>query len=83
MVNMNDGYLYTRMSVNHIDGTPLGHQIGDMRVKFDFVECGPLNVISQQMQDDKGRFTFRQWNPERINVPWGEENDSETDAHCP
>jgi hypothetical protein len=37
MVNMNDGYLYTRMSSNHVGKTPLGQQIGDMRVKFDFV----------------------------------------------
>jgi hypothetical protein len=83
MVNNNDGYLYTRMSSNHFDGSPLGQQIGDMRVKFETVECGPLNVMAQQMQDDKGRFTFRQWNPERTDVPWGEDNGSETDAHCP
>ena len=35
------------------------------------------------MQDDKGTFTFRQWNPEKINVSWDENNDSNTDATCP
>ena len=53
MVNLNDGYLYSRMSANHVDDTPLGQQVGDMIVKFEYVECGQVNVLAQQMQDDK------------------------------
>lgn len=85
MVNLNDGYLYSRMQANHTEGDalPLGQQVGDMRVKFQYVACGEVNVMAQQMQDEKGRYTFRQWNPSKIDAPWGEDNGSETDVHCP
>lgn len=35
------------------------------------------------MQNDEGVYTFRQWNPDKENVPWGGNNDSNTDPGCP
>ena len=35
------------------------------------------------MQDEKGRFTFRQWNPKKIDTPWGMDIDTVVDASCP
>lgn len=35
------------------------------------------------MQDEKGRYTFRSWNPKKIDTPWGESNESEVDTSCP
>ena len=35
------------------------------------------------MTDEQGRFTFRQWNPDKEDVQWGDNNDSNTDASCP
>ena len=37
--------------------------IGMMRVYFEYDPCGPATVIAQQVQDDKGKFTFRKWSP--------------------
>ena len=47
MVNMNDGYLYSRMQSYHVDDARLGDQVGDMRVKFEYVACGDVNVMAQ------------------------------------
>lgn len=30
--------------------------------------------------DDKGTTSFRQWNPEKIDTPWDEDNGSYTEA---
>lgn len=35
------------------------------------------------MQNQQGVFTFRQWNPDKEQAAWGENNDSNTDATCP
>lgn len=47
MVNNNDGYLYTRMNQNHVDGTPVGQQVGDLRMKYEYVECTDVSIVSQ------------------------------------
>ena len=39
--------------------------IGTMRVHFEYDICGPATVIAQQVLDDKGKITFRKWNPEQ------------------
>jgi len=83
LVHLNDGYLYSRMQANQVGDMALGQQIGDMRIKFKYVACGDVNVMAQQMQNEHGRYTFRQWNPTKIDTPWGENNDSDTDASCP
>ena len=82
----NDGYLYTRPANYHSEGSPaLGHQVGDMRIKFEYVPCSHISVVSQQMQNPEKsmRFTFRQWNPKNEFAEWGEDNGSDTDATCP
>lgn len=35
------------------------------------------------MNNDKEEKTFRQWNPTKVDVNWGENNDSSTEASCP
>lgn len=35
------------------------------------------------MENSVGAITFRQWNPNREDVAWGEDNGSSTDAACP
>jgi hypothetical protein len=54
-----------------------------MRVKFQYVACADVSVMAQQMQNEKGRFTFRQWNPKMIDTPWREDNDNEDELTCP
>ena len=66
-----------------MDATPVGDQIGDMRIKFEYVPLGEVNVMAQQMQDKNGRFVFRKWNPKKIDVPFGEDNSAQDEVHCP
>lgn len=47
---------------------------GDVRISWEFVPCGEITVVAQQMKDPntkENEFTFRQWNPERKDVEWG------------
>ena len=45
-----------------------------MRIRFGRTPCGKATVMAQQMQNDDGEFTFRQWNPKMIAAPWGTNN---------
>ena len=63
---------------------PANHQphIGQYRVKFEYEECGPTTIIAQQIVDpnDEGsNTTFRKWNPDKPNVPFGESTDAIAD----
>ena len=35
------------------------------------------------MEDEKSQYTFRQWNPARVDESWGEDNGSPTEISCP
>lgn len=72
-----DGYLMTRK-----DDTQIEPQVGDIRVSYQYVACGPATVMAQQIQKHDGTFTFRQWNPKKIEVPVGENNDFEYEGTC-
>ena len=56
-----------------------------MRIHWQIVNCSQINVVAQQIENTNkdGAVTFRQWNPEKENVAWGEDNDGDTDATCP
>ena len=54
--------------------------IGKYRVKFHYNKCGQTSVLAQQVKDDDGNWTFRKWNPYKINVPYGQGTDAEADS---
>lgn len=60
----------------------VGEHIGQYRVKFSHSTCGTTTVFAQQMQDEDDVFTFRKWNPEKINVPFKESTDADDDSTC-
>ena len=70
---------------NGMDGSKsgMGVSIGDIRISWEFVPCENITIMAQQMENEEREFTFRQWNPNRQNVPWGEENGSSVDPSCP
>jgi hypothetical protein len=37
-------------------------------------------VLAQQVRDDDGVWLFRKWNPDKINVPYGQSTDAEADS---
>jgi len=61
----------------------MGSQVGDMRIMWEYAPCAWTNVVAQQMENSVGVSTFRQWNPNKEDVAWGEENGSSTDTSCP
>jgi hypothetical protein len=69
--------------MNNAKGSGYGAQVGDTRVKWSYIPNQQVTVVAQQMQNDQGAYTFRQWNPDKTEVAWGENNDSNTDATCP
>jgi hypothetical protein len=64
------------------DNSLVGEHIGQYRVSFSYDTCGTTTVIAQQMQDDEECYTFRKWNPEKINVPFHESTAAEGDDTC-
>lgn len=56
------------------------NNIGDYRVRFSYNKCGETSVLAQQIKDDDGRWTFRKWNPNKLNVPFGQSTDAEADS---
>lgn len=60
-----------------------GPQIGEIRIRWRYVHCRPVSVIAQQIENEKGEFTFRKWNHRRPTVAFGESNDEEIEASCP
>ena len=64
------------------DNSMTGEHVGQMRVSFENDKCGTTTVIAQQMQDNDEVFTFRKWNPDKTEVPYGESTDAEGDATC-
>jgi len=62
------------------DNSLVGEHVGQYRVCFEYDTCGTTTIIAQQMQDDEEVFTFRKWNPDKINVPMSESTDAEGDS---
>lgn len=54
-----------------------------MRIKWEYAPCDHVDILAQQMENSVGVYSFRQWNPEKADVAWGEDNGSSTDAACP
>lgn len=47
--------------------------VGQYRVSFHYSPCGPATIIAQQIVDEESdNFTFRKWNQEKRNVPYGQ-----------
>lgn len=68
---------FTSQLLERVDRT------GDIRISWMKVPCEEITVIAQQIQNDDGIYTMRQWNPTKVDVAYGDNNDSSTDASCP
>ena len=64
-----DGQKYLYTSVCDLEN-PEEEHIGQMRISFSYAPCGKASVCAQLIKDTNGEFTFRQWNPNRRNVPY-------------
>jgi hypothetical protein len=42
------------------EGSP---DVGDLRVRWEEVQCKNYTFIAQQIKDENDEFTFRTWNP--------------------
>lgn len=76
------GYVYARLA-HHVEYNLDVAELGDIRVKWEMVECSDVTFVSQQMQDGEGEYTFRNWNPEKEDVAWGESTAQDVDIACP
>lgn len=58
-------------------------EVGDYKISWTYIPADTdYTIMAQQMSVDFGekKFTsFRQWNPDRLDVPWGEDNGSPVD----
>jgi len=50
-----------------------GFSVGDVRISFEKTVCGPLSLLTQQVQDQDEVFTFREWNPTDLRAKLGKE----------
>jgi hypothetical protein len=55
-----------------------GFNVGDVRISFVKSKCGPLSLISQQVQDNDQVFTFREYNSVNKEAKMGEETAPES-----
>lgn len=78
-----DGYLYSSASDKN-EGLGTAHH-GSYRVRMNYAPCDQVSLCAQLInRDDKKIWTFRKWNPEKINVPVTQETDASnmTDSDC-
>ena len=78
---MYQDYVYSRLA-HHGESDLNTAELGDIRVKWEMVECQNVTFISQQMNNGE-QFTFRNWNPEKEDVEWGESTDQDIEVSCP
>ena len=50
-----------------------------MRVWFRYSPCGQTAIMQQQMKNNEGQLSFREWNPKKRDVPWGDDVNGEPD----
>eukprot|EP00347_Sterkiella_histriomuscorum_P006683 403351833 len=55
--------------------------IGDVKVTFSYIPCGPTTIVAQQICD-KDNFTFRQWNPKKVALPITQNNYPDQEVVC-
>ena len=56
--------------------------VGQYRIKFHYCPCSNATIMAQQVQDNEEQYTFRKWNPQKKNVPYGQSTDGEADSTC-
>jgi len=56
-----------------------GPHIGQVRVSFQYDRCSEATIIAQQIVGEKDEFTFRKWNPDKLNVAVGQKTEQETE----
>ena len=57
--------------------------IGEIRIKWEIVQCGDITVIGQQIRNKNNQYTLRQWNPRDQKASFGDDNDPQTKPICP
>ena len=62
------------------EGSP---DVGDLRVRWEEVQCKNYTFIAQQIKDENDEFTFRTWNPQKVDAELDEETDQDIEACCP
>jgi len=77
-----NGYVYSKLA-EHADGDLNEAELGDIRVKWQMVVCDNVSFISQQMKNGNDEFTFRNWNPDKEDVEWGESTAQDVEVSCP
>lgn len=49
--------------------------VGDYMIQWKYIPADKeYTIMAQQMKVDEDKTSLRQWNPERLDVPWGEDN---------
>ena len=56
--------------------------VGQYRVWFRKHPCGQVAIMQQQVKDNEGMTTFREWNPKLREVPYGESTNGVADKPC-
>ena len=50
-----------------------------MRVSFQYDRCSEATIIAQQIKGEKEEFTFRKWNPDKLNMAVNQKTDPESE----
>ena len=51
-----------------------------MRCWFRYSPCGQTAIIQQQMKNNEGQLSFREWNPKKRDVAWGEDTNGDPET---
>ena len=83
-VQQKDIYYYAKVDkLNDSLGKEPRTDIGDIRISWTMVPSEKeTTVMAQQINNIQGNTTFRQWNPLRKDVPFGQDNGSSTESEC-
>lgn len=76
-----NGYFYSTCSINPMDTVGSNH-IGSYRVQLKYAKCGKSNVMAQLIQGSDKNYTFRKWNPEKLNLPAGSDTSQDVGQGC-
>jgi hypothetical protein len=74
-------YLYSSAHEDKtVSATP---HLGAYRMKLSYAPCGDVSLCAQLIKNStNSQWTFRKWNPLKLNVPWGSETSADIDEDC-
>jgi len=75
-----DNYLYSSATNTPVSATP---HLGAYRMKVEYAPCGDVSLCAQLIKNStNSEWTFRKWNPLKLNLPWGSETSADIDEDC-